>query len=85
MVSFFESFDFLGSGDVVRDPKWTTKPLGWSREGINGLMCLKFGIFITWVNPWSCFFFYYFFENYNFWALGTQSRTINGLKIFKAL
>ena len=35
------------------------KPLGCSTEGIDGLMCLKFGTRIIWVNPWGCFFFHF--------------------------
>ena len=29
---------------------------GDSREGMNGLMCLKFGTLIAWVNSWEGFF-----------------------------
>ena len=32
------------------------KPLGHSREGINGQICLKFGTLLAWLNPWWCFF-----------------------------
>ena len=46
-------------GHIARDPKWTTKLLGCSREGINDLVWLKFGIFTAWVNPWWCFFFHF--------------------------
>ena len=45
------------------------KLLGFFREGINGLMCFKFGTFIAWVNPWG--YFLNFMKMLIFWPWGS--------------
>jgi len=48
-----------------------TKTLGQTSEVKNGLIMLKLGTLVDWMNTW---FFFSFFENLPFWALGTLLR-----------
>ena len=67
LVNFFENFDFWALDPSPKTQSWTLdglKTFGHSKEGINGLMCPKFGIVIAWVNPEGGIF--KFFENFYF-------------------
>ena len=46
------------------------KTLGQAGHFKNGWIWLKFGTLVPWVNIWGCFFS--FFENFDFWGLGTS-------------
>ena len=61
---------------------YVLQALGCSSEGMNGQICLKFG---TYSLGESLGVFLSFFENFDFWALGTWSWTLNGPKTFGVL